>query len=58
MITLKDIIDLRPYCKVWVANILDYDVVDMINNTDKYIITDMEVCEDRLNVLVKRMGLD
>jgi hypothetical protein len=53
MITLKDITDLNPYCKVWVANIQDYDVVDMINNTDKYIITDMDVSEDRLNVLVR-----
>lgn len=55
MITLKDIIDLKPYCKVWVANIRDYDVVDMINNADRYIITDMDVYENTLNVLVKRM---
>lgn len=55
MITLKDITDLNPYCKVWVANITDYDVVDMINNTERYIITDMDVRENTLNVLVKRM---
>ena len=55
MITLKDIFDLSPYCKVRVTNIMDYDVVDMINNTDKYIITDMDVYENTLNVLVKRM---
>lgn len=55
MITLKDVTDLNPYCKVWVVNIRDYDVVDMINNADKYIITDMDVFENMLNVLVKRM---
>ena len=55
MITLKDIIDLKPYCKVWVANIMDYDVVDIINNTERYIITDMEVFENTLNILVKRI---
>lgn len=55
MMTLKDITDLNPYCKVWVVNIMDYDVVDMINNTERYIITDMDVYENRLNVLVKRI---
>lgn len=55
MITLKDIIDLTPHCKVWVTNIKDYDVVDMINNTDKYIITDANVFENRLDILVKRI---
>jgi hypothetical protein len=55
MITLKDITDLNPYCKVWVVNIRDYDVVDMINNADRYIVTDMNAFENRLDVLVKRM---
>lgn len=55
MITLKDICNLNPYCKVWVVNIRDYDVVDMINNADRYIITDMDVFENTFNVLVKRM---
>ena len=55
MITLKDITDLNPHCKVWVANIMNYDVFDMINNTERYIITDMSVSENSLNVLVKRM---
>lgn len=55
MITLKDITDLNLCCKVWVANIMDYDVVDIINNTERYIITDMDVYENRLNVLVKKI---
>ena len=50
--TLKDTMNLN--CKVWVVNIMDYNVVDMINNIDKYIITDMDVFQNALNVVVKR----
>lgn len=50
--TLKDTMNLN--CKVWVVNIMDYDVVDMINNADRYIITDVDVFENMLNIWVKR----
>lgn len=50
--TLKDTMNLN--CKVWVVNIMDYDVVDMINNADRYVITDVDVYENTLNIWVKR----
>ena len=39
-----------------ITNTKDYDVVDIINNTEKYIVTDMNVFENRLDVLVKKIG--
>ena len=52
MITLKDIIDLRPYCRVCVHNHKDLDFVDLYKNPDKYVVNDMNVVGDRLDVLV------
>ena len=54
MITLQDIFNYYPYCKVRVVNIMDYDVVDMMNNADRYMITDVDVFQNALNVVVKR----
>lgn len=52
MITLKDIIDLRPYCRVCVHNHKDLDFVDLYNHPDRYVVSDMNICGDRLDVLV------
>lgn len=52
MITLKDIIDLRPYCRVCIHNHKDLDFIDLYKYPDRYVISDMNVCGDRLDVLV------
>ena len=52
MITLKDIIDLKPYCRLCVHNHKDLDFIDLYNHPDRYVISDMNVYGDRLDVLV------
>ena len=52
MITLKDIIDLKPYCRVCIHNHKHLDFVDLYKHPDKYVISDMNVCGDRLDILV------
>lgn len=52
MITLKDIIDLKPYCRVCIHNNKSLDFVDLYKHPDKYVISDMNVCGDRLDILV------
>ncbi len=50
MITFKDIINLNPSCSICVNNV---NLVDLYNNSDKYIITDMKVCGiNKLELLV------
>jgi hypothetical protein len=41
MITFKDIINLNPSCSIRVNNV---NLVDLYNNSDEYIITDMKIC--------------
>ena len=52
MITLKDIIDLKPYCRVCIHNHKELDFVDLYKNPDKYVVSDMNVVGNRLDVLV------
>ena len=41
MITLKDIIELRPNCEVRVANLREYDFIDVCKHPENYVVADM-----------------
>lgn len=40
MITFKDIVELRPYCAIYVNN--GTDIVNLYEHSDNYIVTDMK----------------
>lgn len=50
MITFKDILDLKPYCNIYVNNSIS--LVKLYDNPDYYIVTDMKVCDGGLELLV------
>lgn len=55
MITLKDMIELRPYCKVRISNEKNLDFIDMFKYPHLYVVTDMECGCERLGLNVKRI---
>lgn len=52
LITLKDIIELRPCCEVRVANLREYDFIDVCKHPENYAVTDMNVDGDYLLLLI------
>lgn len=52
--TVKDIIDLNPYCNVYINSNTDF--VKLYKNPDNYIISDMKVCDGGLELLVYPKG--
>ena len=50
LITFKDILDLKPYCNIYVNNSIS--LVKLYDNPDYYIVTDMKVCDGGLELLV------
>lgn len=49
MITFKDILDLKPYCNIYINNV---SLVKLYDNPDNYIVSDMKVCDGGLELLV------
>ena len=56
MITLKDMINLRPYCQVVVNNHKEIDFIDTCKHPENYIVSDMRVNGGKLEVLVNMKG--
>ena len=52
--TVKDIIDLNPYCNIYINSNTDF--VKLYKNPDNYIISDMKVCDGGLELLVYPKG--
>lgn len=50
MITFKDILDLKPYCNIYVGN--NVSIVKLYDNPNNYIVSDMKVCDGGLELLV------
>lgn len=54
--TVKDIIDLNPYCNIYIYINSNTDFVKLYKNPDNYIISDMKVCDGGLELLVYPKG--
>lgn len=57
MITLKDIVDLKPKCNVIINNAKQCNVIDMFRIPKNFIVTDMCVVNDKLVLNLKQEAL-
>ena len=55
LITLKDIIELRPCCRIYIANLREYDFIDVYKHPEEYAVTDMNTDGDYLLLLIKNV---
>lgn len=55
LITLKDIIELRPCCGVRIADLREYDFIEVYKHPEDYAVTDMNTDGDYLLLLIKHV---
>jgi hypothetical protein len=55
LILLKDIIELRPCCRIYIANLREYDFIDVYKHPEEYAVTDMKIDGDYLLLLIKNV---
>lgn len=55
LILLKDIIELRPCCKIHIANLRKYDFIEVYKHPEDYAVTDMNTDGDYLLLLIKHV---